>query len=214
LPEAKEPVDPENVKEIASGFLSTLGLLDLILGGLALYWVSLWIGAGTAKLFPSTNLPIVDTVLLASAAALVGKVIILMVNSIMAVVDSCLLKHSTYYKELTSALELYWLNRGDPQHKVDRSLERAMNCLENDAPLQAQAVERIGTAAVFAYGAFILAILYALYLYSQSIGIVWVVILSICVVVFFVLGFFEQIDQIVQATIRLEHLAVQKREKE
>ena len=63
----------ERVESLATSFVGALGLLDLILGSLTLYWARLWSGPEIAKLFPSTGFPFVDVALLACAAALVGK---------------------------------------------------------------------------------------------------------------------------------------------
>lgn len=74
--EAEKPEDATTeAKGMAEKFVQTLGLLDLIIGGLALYWVRLWFGDSVTRLLESTGYPWLNIALLACGAAFVGKII-------------------------------------------------------------------------------------------------------------------------------------------
>lgn len=71
-------------KGVAEKFVSILGLTDLIIGGLILYWVRLEYGSYATTLFISTGHEWVDIAILACGAAFVGKIISLYVPHISA----------------------------------------------------------------------------------------------------------------------------------
>ena len=60
---------PKGLDEIAQ----SLGLTDLFVGSLAVYWIRLWFGTAATEAFPGTGSELADMALLLCAAALAGK---------------------------------------------------------------------------------------------------------------------------------------------
>ncbi|HEU4641312.1 MAG TPA: hypothetical protein VFS44_02575 [Gemmatimonadaceae bacterium] len=75
----------KDAKGVVEEFVGVLVLLDIVLGGLALYWVRLAFPDVGAQL-PGTGYDVVDVALLACAAAIVGKMVSLVASAVGAVV--------------------------------------------------------------------------------------------------------------------------------
>ena len=103
--EAEKPEDAATeAKGMAEKFVQTLGLLDLIIGGLALYWVRLWFGTGVTRLLESTGYPWLNIALLACGAAFVGKIISMLGELVAAFVDVLRKKDKDPLKRLSTAI--------------------------------------------------------------------------------------------------------------
>jgi hypothetical protein len=198
---------PEGLEGVASKFLSTLGLLDLILGSIAMYCIRLWRGPSITYLFPSTGQQWFDLALLASAAALIGKMISLIVFMGMAILN-IIIKRSNflgYYANLQSATSDYCTATQRSAPAADTNpLELAVACLTVDTPANAEALERIRTTAIFSYGAAILAVFFAIYLRSSREAGGLTLLSYGCVIGFLLLGIFQQLDYIKTATVSLK----------
>ena len=78
----------EEAAGVAASFVRTLGLTDIVFGSFVLYWVRVSLrGTDWPAVLPGTGYLWVDVVLLAAAAALVGKVLSLVVSVEAAVLD-------------------------------------------------------------------------------------------------------------------------------
>jgi hypothetical protein len=203
MPEKDGSIEKQ-AEGVASEFLSSLGLTDIILGSLFLY--GRYAAAPfTEKELPSSGHAVVDVALLLCAAALTGKVITLGVALVMAGMEA-VLERSFFRDELRIALL---------QAKPDRSLEDAVR-----RPLQsavalarlthqptARLLDRIENQAIIAYGAALLAMFFA----AASSPVVSSVVppwtLVVTAVVFAALGFFQQADYFIQSIEFLKTLA-------
>lgn len=108
----------KQAESFAASFVGDLGLLDLIIGGLTLYWFRL--RYDSLGVLPSTTFAVVDVVLLAAAAALAGKLVALLVVTLMAIIGEFLRltpihrrfrEAISYYEEVTHRAGAAKLNR-------------------------------------------------------------------------------------------------------
>lgn len=176
MPEKDESGVAGEAKSVAGDFIQSLGLLELILGGVGLYGLWLWYGEQATRLFPSTGTTFIDIGLLAFAAALVGKLICLVVAVLMGLLWTIIKATDVlnYYANLTNALLKYHgvadLNALDAklgQTDADvRGLASYYVVLAD--PKQQVYLERIQTKAIVAYSVWILSLLYVPYLYRAG----------------------------------------------
>jgi hypothetical protein len=205
LPEAKEQAVAESAEGLLSIFLATIGLQDLILGTITVYCARLIYGPSALVLFPSTGIEIADIALLASVAALIGKIVTLGVALIMAILN-VIVKTSgwlAYEKELRNAMTKYCkvTKRATPT-PTDNILELAPSYLAIDTPKLADAIQRIRTEAIFSYGAGFLAIAYAIYFRRNGArGIATA--MEVCTISFLLLGVIQQLNYIKSTTAAL-----------
>jgi hypothetical protein len=181
----------EEVKSLASLFVPTIGLLDVILGCLVLYCGRLILGPGLESLFPSTGQTFVDIGLLVSAAALTGKLVLLFVTGFLMVIVEFLW---WYFNSdgLDKALLSYRVATGrkDLQQEVD-PLELAVSYLALDSPARAASIEQINSAAQFAYGGGILCVPFSYYI-GHAFGNRGFVLVIVAGVLLVILGYFQQ----------------------
>jgi hypothetical protein len=108
MPEGGKSDIADEAKGVSERFIQSLGLVELILGGVGLYWLGIWYGAEAARLFPTTGLGFVDAGLLAFAAALLGKLLCLLVAFLMALTRLAFRKRRwRYYVQLERAVCAY-----------------------------------------------------------------------------------------------------------
>ena len=149
----------KEAKGLTGDFVATLGLFDIILGGIALYALWLCNGKSLANLFPSTNREFLDIALLTVCAALLGKIVLLVVAVWMAVVN-VLLKmsnflgyYSTTKKKIIAHSQL--TGRGSVEDDFNW-FEFGLHLIAFDAPTQRAVLDRIRTQVITAYSAMFL----------------------------------------------------------
>jgi hypothetical protein len=180
----------EAAKGLATSFVATLGLLDIILGGLALYCYRLLSGRQIESRFPSTGFASVDVALLACGAALAGKLIYLLVSGFIMGAVEWLWSH-TNQKRLADAVAAYCrTTKRNTAAVTVAPMDLAVAYLAFDVPPLAQSLDQIRTAAHFAYGASILCAPFYYYMRDQ-LGAWWFVGGG---ALFFFLGLLQQLD--------------------
>jgi hypothetical protein len=100
--------ESDDLKESLTEFLKVLGLLDLVTGALGLYAVFDWLRGSRVfiDLFPSTGTPLIDLVLLACVAALVGKIIGIAAEIALGIVELVAERvQKRYMEEIRGALK-------------------------------------------------------------------------------------------------------------
>jgi len=210
LPEQEKKEAAESASELASDFVATLGLLDIVLGSIGLYSLRLLFGPSAAALFPSTDLSVVDVALLASAAALTGKIVKLIVATFMGGLNTIvkLKDWNGYYSRLKKALEEHCqaTHRQPPDEKIGL-LDLAPAYIGDDFPGAASALERVRTEAIFAYGAALFSVPYGIYIYKQGGGYTAIIFTILVCGIFFLLGIGQQLDYFKTATASLTAMA-------
>lgn len=206
----------ESAGELASNFVATLGLLDVVLGSIGLYSARLVCGPSVAAAFPSSGFPVADVALLASFAALAGKMLTLLVAIAMASANIAVTRRDylKYSSRLEAALKDHCAKTGRPVPDLDIGLlDLAFAYLSNDFPKAASSLERIRTQAILAYGAALLTIPYGVYFHS-AVGQFWTIPTAFVIFVFFgVFGFAQQLDYFKTATASLTSAARRAGEK-
>lgn len=203
-------------KGVSERFVQSLGLVELILGGVGLYWLGLWYRGEAARLFPTTGLSFVDVGLLAFAAALLGKLLCLLVAFVMALVRLAFRKRRwRYYVQLERAVCSYLgaAGPGDLPARLGQANTEAeikIDLVELGSyyvvladPSQRAHFELIRTRAIVAYSAALLAAPYLAYLVRE--GAPWTMLLvgAAGALTFLLLGFVEQLDYLKSLAERL-----------
>jgi hypothetical protein len=214
--EESSPSIAGEAKSLASSFVATVGLLDIILGGLALYSARLLYGVRIESQFPSTGFVFVDIALLACGAALFGKLIFLLVSGLIMGIVEWRWSSLANEKRLNDALATYRLTtkRNTPDSKV-APMDLAIAYLASDSPGREKSLEQIRTAAHFAYGAAVLCIPFFYYL-RQTLGSHWLLETALTSVAFLNLGILQQFDYFenVIASLSAVKMKEQKEKKE
>jgi hypothetical protein len=201
--EAEKPEDAATeAKGMADKFVQTLGLLDLIIGGLALYWVRLWFGYSMTRLLESTGYPWLDIALLACGAAFVGKIISMAGELVAAFTDSLRKPEKSHLKRLLDAVTLYHGQIKDTSNiQSADEIDLARTYLVNANPKLRPDLDRIHDAITLAYSLTLVSALFAVYFFSRrgepnsdgtptTLGIV----MSVLAVGFLVFGWLNQSD--------------------
>ncbi|MEA2345186.1 MAG: hypothetical protein QOF63_3355 [Thermoanaerobaculia bacterium] len=154
---------------VASSFVSALGLTDIFFGTLLLYAIAIRARPVMSRTFPPTGNAVADLVLLASAAALTGKVVSLVAVWILAIADQCMVKLEKT-KQLRTYLTKWREKTGRPPIDSDDAvpIDAAMNTLRVDAPALARENERIAKSAEVAMGGALLSMTYAMSVYGAD----------------------------------------------
>jgi hypothetical protein len=195
----------DEAKGAAEKFVQTLGIIDLILGALALYWFRLWYGERLIVLFPSTSYNILDIALITCAAAFVGKAISLLATILMAAMEYAIqyFDHS-YYRELKRVLHKYHMSQ-KYEYSLDNidTVDMARHYVMTAEPSQRADLESHRTTTILAYSITLLAFLYAVYLISiGGPGLITSGVL-VCIILFLILGVAEQYAYIQTLSPRL-----------
>jgi hypothetical protein len=200
--ESEKPQDAASeAKGITDQFVQTLGLVDLIIGGLALYWSRLWFGNSVTRFVESTGYPWLDIALLACGAAFVGKIISLVAELFAAFLD--IVKHSKSTR-LTESLERYRTEIQDQSALGDADqIDLATTYLINANPKLRPDLERIHNASTLAYSMTFLSSLFALYFLSKRFElpdagppVVIILVLGVLAIGFLVFGWMNQADYV------------------
>ena len=188
-------------KGVPERFVQSLGLVELILGGVALYGLGLWYGAETARLFPRTGVSFVDVGLLAFAAALLGKLLCLFVAVAMAFTRlAARLGRWQYYKQLEGAVCAY-LRVTKPDELPAKLGREKIDLIELTSyyvvladPNQRAYFDQMRTRAIVAYSAALLALPYLSYLAREGAPRSMLILGAAGALMFLLLGFLEQQD--------------------
>ncbi|MFN2414548.1 MAG: hypothetical protein ABR603_05340 [Pyrinomonadaceae bacterium] len=201
MPGGGKPDIADEAKGVSERFVQSLGLVELILGGVGLYWAGLWYRGEAARLFPTTGFSLVDVGLLAFAAALLGKLLCLFVAFVMALTRLAA-RHGRrfYYPQIEGAVCSY-LGVADPaelparlgQNKIDL-IELSSYYVELADPSQRLRFDQIRTRAIVAYSAALLALPYLAYLVREGAPGSMLLVVLAGALLFLLLGFFEQLD--------------------
>jgi len=210
MPEEEKSDVASEAKSVSASFIQSLGLVELILGGVGLYWLRLWYREQVPGLFPTTGLSFVDAGLLAFAAALVGKLLCLLVNTMMAVVRLVAEKYRVlYYKRIEAAVcsysdvaDLAALLAKLKQEKIDL-IELGSYYLVLEDPNQRAHFELIRTRAIVAHSTALLALPYAFYFVREGAPTSMILLGLAGSLLFLVLGFLEQLDYLRSLAERL-----------
>lgn len=210
--------DNKDLAGEAKGFsqeiVATLGLVELILGGVALYGAWLILRERSINvLFPSTGNTIVDIGLQLFAAALLGKIIYLIVALPIGWTLSS--KESPL---LVKSLEAFYGQEAiqDARSKEINLIELALTHLSIAEPAQRMVFERHRFRVVVSYGTCILILIFFCYLffdrYDDTPRLLFIALIG-GFFVFAFLGFLEQrslFSEVTQALISL-HKVEQRR---
>lgn len=152
----------DGAKDVVQNFVQTLGLLDLILGGLALYWFRLAYGHSVQTLFPSTGTVFIDVALIACAAAFTGSALSLVVSTLIAAVEIGIEKQRSpkYAGGLNSALAEYLRPGGaETDPPLDRIEYAVQHAVAADPTLR-PVLDQIRAATRIAYSVALLGVPY------------------------------------------------------
>lgn len=188
-------------KGVAENFVSTLGLTDLIIGGLNLYWAKLQYGSLAPTLFTSTGHEWVDIGLLACGAAFVGKIITLSSDTFAAVVlmliEGLKLK---VYSRFMDALNIYRGALGHESEIVGDPVDLAVAYATKAGPQYKLGLDSIQLNSTLAYSAFLTAFLYVYYITSKTLNTdlpaAIIIALVILVMMFLVIGITYQFNEL------------------
>ena len=210
----------DEAKSFSQDLVATLGLVELILGGVGLYglWLILKDNA-PASLFPSTGSAFVDVGLQLFAAALVGKVIYLIVAFPIGVIRGQLKRNNKYYDPLRNALGAFY---GNDLSSVERSdtnlLDPAIEYLSTADTKQRVIFERHRVRIIVSYGTSFLALIFLVHFFCnkyQETPTGLFVLLAITFIVFIFVGYVKQCSLFSDATDALVSLyQVEERKKE
>jgi len=139
--------------------VATLGLTDVLIGGLFLYCKRL-INPDQAAQLPTTGHDSVDIALLLGAAALAGKVITLICALVMAFVN-VILRRLKYGKEVDEALAAYVKATSRDMPGPKRRSESAVAMVSIDNPVRRRGLEAARSHVLVAYSAAYLSFAYA-----------------------------------------------------
>jgi hypothetical protein len=206
------PSTAGEAKALAQDFLGSLGLVELVLGGVALYGMRLFYGAEITQLFPSTGTGFVDIGLLAIGAALLGRVLELFVATIMGASSWFIAERNLlgYRVRIEAALRAKGLlASSSPPVSGDRKDPVGLGCyyvIRNDST-QRDVLERLRIGITLCYSASILGVPYVIH-FGRANAPRSVVFLAVFgVVILLVRGFLEQLDYFKSLAERLEVLA-------
>src|ERR1051325_4159981 len=189
-------------KGLSESFVQSLGLVELIVGSVGLYWLRLWCYDKAPALFPTTGLSYVDAGLLAFAAALVGKLLCLFVAFLMAMVRVAAKNLGWFYYPKVEAAVCGYVgapNKADLETILGQKdmdlIELGLYYLVRADPTQRTHFEQIRTRAIVAYSAALLALLYFIYFCTSKDAPALLIVLSaVALPVFVLLGGLEQSD--------------------
>ncbi len=152
MPEPHDGV-AEEAQTVGSDFVRTLGLHDIIAGGLALYIFWLPRRILLANVLPATGKPYLDVPLLICAAAIAGKLIAFAVAFITALTSILLRRWTTNYQALTTQLVESYKRSHLPElvHPERGATAPALTFIARAWPARMPALRRKSANAAFAY---------------------------------------------------------------
>jgi hypothetical protein len=177
-------------ESLAKSVLGILGLSDVIVGGLFLY-AAFHFERPTQTVFHTTGFTFVDVVLLACAAALIGKIILLFVAVLMGIARA---RHrKSRGADLRTALEEYAQTPGGKKRARETDPFEFASCvIALDNAGQATSIEKTRTMSIFAYASGLDTLLYTVRLWPQDIALgLWVGLVGLLLLL---LGYLLQVD--------------------
>jgi hypothetical protein len=208
----------DEAKSFSQEIVTTLGLVELILGGVALYGTSLIFKDSSVNvLFPSAGNSFVDVGLQLFAAALVGKIIYLIVAFLIAIVLRRTSKDQSYSVPLKKALGKFYDDTELQEIEDSKTtlIEMAVKHLSCADAYQRIAFDRHRMRIIVAYGTSILIVIFLTYLFCikrQETPSNLLIFLVIAFFIFIFLGFLEQRSFFSEATQSL--IALHKHEEQ
>jgi hypothetical protein len=218
----------EEATGVAASFVRTLGLTDIVFGSFLLYWLRVSLRTTDWPLvFPGTGYPWVDVVLLAAAAALVGKVLSLVVYLETAVLDALLdaaerlpgwlakrkgkvgrVGKVGYGEGLSAALDEYLTAQGRPVREKGHDVrDLAEAYVAAGSSEWGPALERKRVDISIAHAGALVTVLYAFYFVSQrTVPRGLTVVVLVAALVLFVTGILTQLDYVKTLRDQLEIL--------
>lgn len=145
---------------LAASFVSILGLVEIVIGGLTLYLVRLRLGTSAMALFPTTGYAVIDVALLACAASLTGRLLALTIAIGMAVINR-LMRKTKQVERLLEAIANYEKRTKRSPNTALKPLDYGAALLTTDTPARQPQLERVRATAILSYAASILAFPYA-----------------------------------------------------
>jgi hypothetical protein len=177
-------------ESLAKSVLGILGLSDIIVGGLFLY-AAFHFEQPTQAVFHTTGFTFVDVVLLACAAALIGKIILLFVAVLMGIARA--IHRKSRGANLRKALEEYAQTAGGKKRAGEADPFEFASCIiALDNAGQAASIEKIHTMSIFAYASGLDAFFYTVRLWSKDSALsLWVGLVGALLLL---LGYLLQVD--------------------
>lgn len=208
---ADKPEDAAaEAKGLAEQFVQTLGLVDLIIGALTLYWVRLWFGSRVTEVLPSSGFTWVDVALLGCAAAFIGKVISSAADLVAAVSDVLRRPTKGPYKRVEDALNNYRTAIDDKSATDDADrIDLAARYLINASPRLRPEVERLYSASILAYSMTLLSFLFVFYFWfrAKDFPKTLIIIQAVAAIAFLAYGLMKQTDYLDEIADNLNHAA-------
>lgn len=202
----------EEVKGVSQEFVNSLGVIELILGSVTMYGIWILYKTSVSKLFPSTGIVFVDVGLLAFGAALLGKIVDLLVAIIMAIGRRIISQGNIfgYYASIQKSLiELQILPIQSSE--LDAIDTGSYYVILRD-PNQRAVFERLRARVVIEYSATILMIPYLIYFSRESTPTALLSLTIVGSMFLIVLGFLQQLDYLKTLSERLRVLGKIQRE--
>jgi hypothetical protein len=212
----------EEATGVAASFVRTLGLTDIVFGSFLLYWLRVSFRATDwPVVLPSTGYAWVDILLLAAAAALVGKVISLVVSVETAVLDvvsdgvvwlvNSFAKPEDkigYIEGLRAALDAYRTAQPQPPPDQEPDLRDLAEAYVAAASSEwGAALERKRVDVSIAHAGALVTLLYGIYFLSQpSVPRGLCIVVFCAVAVLFATGILTQLDYVKTMRDQLEIL--------
>ncbi len=214
----------KSIADEAKGFsqeiVATLGLVELILGAVALYGISLILrDSSMNSLFPSTGNSVVDVGLQLFAAALIGKIIYLIVAFPIGFVRFRMRKNSSYCDPLKNALEKFYDDTTLTEIVQGKNylIDTAIKHISISDAYQRVAFERHRIKIIVAYGTSVLILIFFIhfsFFSQQTPSSILLIFLGAAFFVFIFLGVLEQRSLVSEATQTLIALhKVEERKK-
>jgi len=194
----------EEAKGISQEFVNSLGMIELILGSVTMYGMWCLYKTSLSRLFPSTGIVFVDVGLLAFGAALLGKIVVLLVAFVMAIGTLIISRAniSGYYTRIEESLKKVLSIDSSKTDLVDTG---SYYVLLTDSSQKA-VFESLRARVVIGYSTSILMIPYLFYFSRENApSILWFLTI-LGSIALFVLGFLQQIDYYKTLAERLEVL--------
>jgi hypothetical protein len=219
----------DEAKSLVKDAVGTFGLIDLILGGVALYGLWLWLRTTIpdTQIFPKTEYDFVNIGLLGFAAALLGKILNLFSSVITAVVLYFLedkarnADSGSYFNQVKENLKLHTGELTDEDaiqllksNALSDPTHIARMQLASDPQLGAELIANENRISIY-YGVALLALPYIFYFLQN--GWRWYLISLLIVILLFVaLGVLEQFSLMkwMSSSLVLHHLKNKQTSKE
>lgn len=172
-------------KAVADQFLGTLGLVDIVLGSLVIYWARVRMGDELVRKFPSTGIETADFLLMLTTAALAGKMIELVALVQVAVIRTIAMIFERYRAPVAKAL-------GTRSAISGSELDLAEAYILFHKPNHHRELQQIRTQAILALGAALVSVAFAYHFWTQTAALGGFILAA--AFIFFMLGVLQSLD--------------------